>query len=434
MNSSQLGYWVCAAFQHIRIFSLHSSNIDEYEVTLLCGETACFLNAIRGRNVVSQNEAERLAKAQQIGTRKLTATLLPALQRLNSERLTIIMGKGGIVIEEYLDSMRQMFGVIGDLWESLNPSIVERGTVYVLEHTFTMPRTRTEELSLLVQEGLCDQDSESALGVTTSFQIVKEYRPIKDEGVLFNPYIWRANHDKIAHVVVRLPDDERDAVQSSLELVSANQGLPVDQLGVQRSLLSTAHSIGLIDIVEVNTVNDDKREFAFSPHLSTHPDLTTLADDLLNDVRAVLACVGYGENYSRISQLGGLGREKTINMLRKLIRENQAGDATAIGVDYQLLEARGIISVEPTNTAPGGRFKMRLLRPEPVEVALRVIEEAVSTANALPMFVTNRALDPGTLFASPEQTRMASPSAGKQPLAVAEARETFLKKIRKEVF
>jgi hypothetical protein len=155
----------------------------------------------------------------------------------------------------------------------------------------------------------------------------------------------------------------------------------------------------------------------------------------LNDVRAVLACISYGENYSRISRLGGPQREKTLLTLRKLLREREAGDATAIGVDYQLLEERGIITVKPTPTPPGTRYSMQLLRPEPVKIALKVIEDAVNSAAAGPIWVHTRDQDPASFFATPEQTRIiAAPRLGERPQEVVEARNYFLKKIRKEIF
>ena len=53
MNLTELGYWICASFQHLRAFSLQAENIDEFEATLHAGEIALFLNAIRGRGVVN---------------------------------------------------------------------------------------------------------------------------------------------------------------------------------------------------------------------------------------------------------------------------------------------------------------------------------------------------------------------------------------------
>lgn len=434
---SELGYWVCVSFQHLRAFSMQADNIDEFDSTILAGQVAVLLNALRGRGRVNEQEVARIAKAQKIPARRIKENVIPTLQMLKSERISITLtGKKSYVVEEHLDTAELLYEVVGRVWEMLDPSLIERGAIYILKHTFIMPRTRSEEAGLLTKDGLSDEDAESTLGVTTSFRLVQSFAGKGlDESVLFNPYIWRANQDKIAHAIVRLPPAERSVVNSSIEIVSKWQAYPLASLQAQKELIANSHAVGLLDLVEVNTGAGDKQQFVFTPHLTTHPDVTRLADDLLNDVRAVLACVSYGEHYSRISRLGGDNRDKTINTLHKLLREGEAGDATAIGVDYQLLETRGIITAVPTSTWPGGRYKMQLLRREPVEIALKVIEDAVSSSASGPLLVHTKNLDPASFFAAPEQTRIsAAPSLGQQPEEVKEARNYFLKTIRKEVF
>lgn len=434
---SELGYWVCVSFQHLRAFSMQADNIDEFDSTILAGQVGVLLNALRGRGRVNEQELSRIAKGQKIPVRRIKENLIPTLRLLNSERISItVTGKKSYVVEEHLDSAELLYEIVGQVWEMLDPSLIERGAIYILKHTFVMPRTHSEEAGLLTRDGLSDEDAESTLGVTTSFRLVQSFAGKGlDESVLFNPYIWRANQEKIAHAIVRLPPAERSVVNSSIETVSKWQGYPLASLNAQKELIVNSHAVGLLDLVEVHTGTGDKKEFVFTPHLTTHPDVTRLADDLLNDVRAVLACVSYGEHYSRISRLGGEQRDKTINTLRKLLRENEAGDATAIGVDYQLLEARGIITASPTSTWPGGRYKMQLLRREPIEIALKIIEEAVNSTTAGPLLVHTRNLNPASFFAAPEQTRLsAAPAIGAQPEEVKEARNYFLKTIRKEVF
>lgn len=437
MTYSELGYWICASFQHLRAFSLKSENIDEFEVTMLAGQLAVFLNAIRGRGKIEKAEIDRIAKAQKIGRRVLNSSLLPMVDKLKHDRIAILYKENRPVgIEENLATAGHLFDVVGRVWETLEPSLIERGAIHVLQHTFALPRTWSEELDLLSKGGFRDSDAESTLGVSTSFRIVQTFEaPKLTDSYLFNPYVWRANQEKIAHALAYMNQSEKEVVKLCIENVSACQALPLNTLSINPDQLKTAHAVGLLDLVEVNTAAGDRKRFVFTPHLTTHPDARLFADDLLNDVRAVLACISYGENYSSISRLGGYKRDKTINYLRKLLRSKVAGDATAIGVDYQLLEERGIISVEPTPTPPGGRFQMRLLREKPVSIALKVIEEAAESPLAHPQLVHTKTLDPASMFANPEETRVkAGQALGEQPEEVKEARNFFLKKIRKEVF
>jgi hypothetical protein len=111
----------------LRAFSLQAENIDEFEATLLVGEIALFLNAIRGRGSLDVDEIHRLAKAQRIGTRKLDANIIPCLERLNSDRVRIIRSGRELYVEEHLDSVTHLYEVVGHAWESLSPTLIERG-------------------------------------------------------------------------------------------------------------------------------------------------------------------------------------------------------------------------------------------------------------------------------------------------------------------
>ncbi len=434
---SEIGYWICASFNHLRCFSLSAENIDEFEATRIAGQVGLLLNAIRERGRLSINKLTSIAKAQRIGKPTLQNNILPLFDRLNSERVKILYRDDKLRgFEENIDSMEQLYVIVGTLWESLDPSLIERGAIHVLKHTFVIPRLQTEELDLLSKDGFRDEDAEATLGITTSFKIVQSFESRKlYDSVLFNPYVWRTNQKKIAHALSLMPTNDKQSVTDCIGQISSSQAQPAEKFGSVRAQLDTAHAIGLVDIVEVNTSAGDRKEFLFTPHLTTHPDVSKYADDLLNDVRAVLACITYGETYSRISRLGGNMRDKTVNFLEKLLRVKVAGDATAIGVDYNLLEERGIITVELTNTPPGGRYQMRLLRPEPIKIALRVISDSIRQMSSKPQLVHTRTLDPASLFAGPEATRISTaPSLGEQPHHVKEAREHFLKTIRKEVF
>ena len=438
MDIAEIGYWVCASYEHLKAYTYEAPNMDEYEVTILAGQAAGILNAVRGRTLVSVAEVLRVARAKSIGKIRLDTQILSSIERLRSPRVDIRRTASGQIhgIEEHLATPKQLFEFAGAFWESLDPSIVERAAVYVLQHTCALPRLRTDELMQLTKEGMKDEQAEHALGVIQSFEIVRSFSgPGLDEPILFNEYVWRKDHKKIAHAIARFDSKQREAVGLAITTASKWQGLPLERLDADPELITDARSVGLLDIVTVHAADGRAREFAFTPLLTTHPDHPELADDLLNDVRAVLACVGYGENYSRISRLGGVRRDKTINFLRKLLRNGRAGDATAIGVDYQLLEERGIITVEATPTPPSGRHAMVLLRSEPIEIALRVIEDSTDASLPMPRFVHTRDLDPASLFSGPEQTRTSlSPTLAKQPAEVKEARNHFLQKIRKEVF
>ena len=127
---------------------------------------------------------------------------------------------------------------------------------------------------------------------------------------------------------------------------------------------------------------------------------------------------------------------KTLNFVEKLFREGEAGDATAVGIDYIMLEEHGIVRVEPTSTAPGTRYKMILLRPEVGKLALRAIKAATTLEKRglLPLsgFQT-KTLKEGRYFTDVEGGRIRrNPYAG-LPREAQESRNYYLRKLRGEL-
>jgi hypothetical protein len=103
----------------------------------------------------------------------------------------------------------------------------------------------------------------------------------------------------------------------------------------------------------------------------------SIADDALDLAKALVASLTYGMTVSSYYR----GRIQMISaLMNKLIAGYSVGPATAIGNDYQALELKGVVKVEP---AEKGMFTMRLLKPEVGRLALAVIEEGDITAQTV---------------------------------------------------
>ena len=85
-------------------------------------------------------------------------------------------------------------------------------------------------------------------------------------------------------------------------------------------------------------------------------------------------------------------------LMNKLIAGGEVGPATAIGSDYQALEFKGVVQVNP---AQGGMFTMKLLKPDVGRLALSVIEHGNLTAESISQIPGARV----TEYMSPERTR-----------------------------
>lgn len=192
MKHSEIGYWVNVSLQHLRSFSLRSENIDEFETTMIAGEIALLLNAIRGREEVSQNEILRIAKAQKIPRQRCLNQLIPSIELIESQRIIVYRHKNTneVTLEEHLFTIEQLNEVVGQIWEKLTPSLIERAALHILSSTFVMPRTKTEQINILSDNGFKDQDAEHSLGVSTSFSLVQSVSANKSQDpVIFNGFV-----------------------------------------------------------------------------------------------------------------------------------------------------------------------------------------------------------------------------------------------------
>lgn len=127
---------------------------------------------------------------------------------------------------------------------------------------------------------------------------------------------------------------------------------------------------------DVNHVSNTQGQFSFVTRPAAfHKFTDPLVDDAFDLAKALVAALTYGMTKSG----AGRGRITMIRaLLAKLISGQSVGPATAIGEDYRVLEHKGVIRVTPE----GRLFRMRLLKRDIGEIALKVLTtgEASSTA------------------------------------------------------
>lgn len=438
MEEIQAGYWVIANHKHLREFKEDAPNRDEFEATDLAGKVGLFLGLIRGHGRVPIKRAVDLARRAQIPKAVLLDSVLPNLRKATDGRIDYdASGSNVTTVEEHVDTESTLFKATSDFYNQLGPSDIDRSSLETLSYTATLPRSQTEAVELLQSLGVSEDRAQLSLKIQEGFGLVKVFKEYGlSEPVVFNEYIWRCDLKKLAHFLGGLPKEHKEIIENILTVCESYQARPAESFPYYGEVITMADSVGLLDVVMIKSADGEEKGFLFTPHLRSEDSPTEFSNDLLGDVKLFLAAMGFGETYSKISRLGDADREKTINFIAKLIREGEAGDATAIGVDYVMLEERGIIRVEPTPTPPGSRYKMVLLRPNVAKLALKIIKASVETPGSLLLplrSISPKNLEEGRQFTDVEAERIQRAAHARLPAETQEARNYYLKKLRGEV-
>lgn len=213
--------------------------------------------------------------------------------------------------------------------------------------------------------------------------------------LVFNGNLFRReNIEKSKKIIDSLKPDDSQKVNDLDVSLSSNGCIDIDgavQI-IGKDLFDKLLASGMYDLQFVHNTDG---EFGFVTKPSAfHKFNDPLVDDVFDLSKALVASLFYGmnkSNYSRgkISMLSAL--------LKKLIRGEDVGPATAIGQDYKVLEEAGVLQVWPDSYG----YSMRLLKKDVGEMALKVLLFGnASTENAAQPLVGSM-----NAFSGPEATR-----------------------------
>jgi len=413
--------------------------VTSSRLQLLLVKLGYFMAQVRGHGRISFDKAVRLARKVQIPKIMLADSILPQLRKATEGRIDYVQSlqQGITEIEEHIDTESTLFEGTGAFHKNLGPTDIDIGSLETLSHTATLPKSESEAKAILFSLGMTEEQANICLAVQDNFKLVKVFKHYGlAEPVLFNEYIWRCEPTKIAYALSQFETKQKQILEEIMERCEGYQGHAAEPFTNYEDIVDLADTVGLLDTVEIKSADGVQKRFIFTPHLRSEENPTAFSNDLLGDVKVFLASMTFGETYSKISRLGGVDREKTINFVEKLIREREAGDATAIGIDFVMLEERGIVRVEPTTTPPGTRYKMVLLRPEVGKLALKAIraESTLEKRGLLPLsgFQTKN-LSEGRYFTDVEGQRIRQKPYARLPKEAQESRNYYLRKIRGEL-
>lgn len=266
-------------------------------------------------------------------------------------------------------------------------SQIERSVPEALEFCLVRPRLESEFRSFLSGR-LIDEEIERLIRLIDRFELLGIITLDDSAGRLFfNGYQFGDRARKIGKAIASLSPESRDSLTSLIEVVRSQPGIPPEDVEVPSLILTQALGLGLIEVSEVASPAGNAR-FLTMPNLappSVGSETSHLEDDVFHHAKMFLSSLRYGQLKS------SYGRGRILSppvLLRALLNKDRVGPCTAIGEDYTILEAEGVIRTIPAEDRPGRQFHMELRRREPAEMVLGLLETGVSEkldAKSLPV-------------------------------------------------
>ncbi|AZV69229.1 hypothetical protein DT426_27525 [Bacillus cereus] len=418
------GYWSIATQKHLKNFTPDSTHLDEFDSLSLSGKAGRFLGVIRGNTSIDNaKKLEKMAQSVGIARRELHTIILPELEKASDGTVEVMWDVlGNIVhIEEYIFSQNKVLEITGQFLENMNPTDIERITLETMDETKRAPLLEHELLNLLSKKGFHEKNIELSTNLQTSFSLIQKLTNMGKEPIYSNEYVWGANHHKIAHAFTSLQLEEKQTLKEVIDLVQNTQGFPLEKLPpIDGNLILLSKKIGMINPTTIISSRGVQKEFGFSANLL---ESNPYNDDIMDDVKLLLASIRFGENYTPYSTIKHPER-----FLNYLIEQKKIGPHSANGTDYTLLERRGIVKVTKSEFYQD-RYYLELIREDVAKEALKIIANTNFNINIEPDPKEISAILNTSDFKSPEECRMA---LGKAPEHVAEAMDYLTRVLRDE--
>lgn len=427
------GYWSIATQKHLINYTADSSNIDELDSLSVAGKSGRFLGTIRkNKRVENIRKLEKMANNVGVSRSDLHRIILPEIEKASEGKVELIKNTVGDVIgiEEYLFDNSAVLEISGKVFEQQNPRDIERIAVLTMDETRKIPYLESELSGYLAKSGFKEADIGIALALQEQFNLIQRLRPSKQiDPIISNEYVWGSNHTKIATAITSLDLGQKQTLRDVIEIIQNKQGIPIENLPpIDSNILTLAQKTGMILPTKIISLRGLEKNFAFSANLQGSAGYQ---DDILDDVKLVLASIRFGQNYTPYSKI-----IDPKGFLTALINRDYVGPHTANKTDYTLLEKRGIVKVETKtfynsftgNTRTGACLK--LLRKDVAERALSLLSEPQYSMDEGNNYGSAEAILSASTFVSPEESRI---KIGVLPKPVQEAEEYLSRVLRDEL-
>lgn len=383
MDNKTNGFWAIAARKHLKEFVDYSENGDVFDCLNVAGKTGLFLGTIRGNKQLDNiKKIEKMASQVGIKPLELRKIILPQLEASSNGKIEVYRDNLGDVsgIEEYVFDTRSTLEITGKVFEDLNPTDKEIITVNTLEETKKIPYTQNEITEIMVKKGFAEEDVDFSLDIADQFKLIRKVSS-KNNPIISNEYIWGSNNQRIALAIGELGKIQKDSLGITIEEIQRCQGIPYEKLTIaDREIFNLAKKIGMINPITIITNRKVNKEFEFTQGTNW----LTASDDIFDDVRLLLACIRFGENYTEHSTIYSAQK-----FLSAWIKNGEVGPHDANSTDYIMLEKKGIAKVTYKSKKKWGYagyydaegYYLELVKEDVAREALRFINGVLEETN-----------------------------------------------------
>ncbi len=426
------GYWSVAAEKHLKNYTDESQNLDEVDNLNIAGKAGRFIGTIRGNGTIENiKKIEKMAGSVGIRRNMLHKIILPAIEK-STDKVEIIRDSTDEItgVAEYVFDSDSVLEITGEVFEKQNPSKIERIAIETMEETKKLPYYQRELIDKLLKQGYLEQEVSIALAIQEQFQLIQKVNLTKtNDPIISNEYIWGRNHKKIAAAIAPLQLEQKQSMKQMIEAIQSSQGMPLEKLpDIDKNLLLLAKKTGILNPAIISSTRGLEKEFEFTPDILK---TDAINEDILDDVKLLLASIRFGENYTEYSTI-----QEPEKFLRALINNRKVGPHSANASDYILLEKRGIVKVSMGSkySSYTGKTRtgycMELLKKDVAQEALRIIESKEYNIKISDNDENYDIASTVGSFISPEEARI---KMGVMPEPVREAEEYLNKVLRDEL-
>jgi hypothetical protein len=434
-NKIKSGYWSIATQKHLKAFTTDSSNFDEFDELNIAGKTGRFLGGIRGnKEINSMKKLQKMANIVGISPKELTCIVLPGLERSSDKQVELIKDATGEItgIAEYLFTNESVLEVTGQVFEDSNPSAIQRIAIETMDETKKIPYLQNELIEMLVRTGYKEENIGLAFALQEQFKLIQRTNKSKNT-IISNEYVWGPNYKKIAMAISGVDFGKKQNLKEVIDIIQNHQGHPMEKLPeIDKDLMILAQKTGMITPNIIVSGRGFQKGFAFSPNML---EPLTYNDDILDDVKLLLASIRFGENYTQHSTINDPAK-----FLRSLINYGDIGPHDANSTDYLLLEKKGIVRVVTKTKERYSNyygcytnrtgFCLELIRKDVAQEALKFIESPnynIKTDSEINSF---EAINETGSYITAEETRV---RFAESPEYIKEAEDYFSSVLRDEL-
>ena len=355
-----VGAWI---IHHGRKIAMDAYGASEFPVMDEAAKAANLLTRLGQSNNTSltEHEVAAVAKVCRLNPR---VELDPLLRILENRRLI-----------ERRDDFINVLGITTrgalihamDIFSDSGPSNIEIASIGLAETTSNTPLPQgTAEEYISDTYKMTTRDTEDFISRSKIIGFV-DSEGQEDDCLLFNGNLFRRDSILKTHNVLNsLSSSEQEKTREFKDTMNMKgcTGVNESRRILGEDLLNKLIAAGVFDL---NTVSNDSGEHIFitSPD-SFHKFVDPMVDDCFDMAKALVSALTYGMTRRHPSQ----GRIHSISLLlRKLINGDTIGPATAIGMDYRVLEQNRVVHITPDNHL----FNMKLLKKEIGILALEVL-------------------------------------------------------------